>query len=145
MSECDDTVRRWLDGARLEVAPTRGAVVSVAAHTSPGRKLAVTSTPGRGLDATLRVVGVAGPIHLGRLQRIAQRIGVGESIHTLVDSRAVGSQRYQPEAWLRDLARRLGDACLAVPGLQLSTFNDVATSERWRRRLIGTADGTTAP
>lgn len=95
-------------------------------------------------------VGVAGPIHLRRLLPIARRIGVGESTRVLVRDGEVSSRRYQPEGFLRELAQGFADPSPAVRGLHLSTFNDLATTERWRRRLTAAGPtagggGTTAP
>lgn len=278
MSDPGGTLHAWLDGARMEVAPTPDVVQSVASHLPPGTTVAVTSTPGRGLEATIRVVerlaglgypvvphlaarmvrdgghlaevlrrleavgiedlfviggdlpscagpyasaldllrsvderghrfrevgvgvypephpgirddllarvlaqkarhatyavsqlcfdastvvrwlrrlrrsglalpvqvGVAGPIQLRRLLPIARRIGVGESTRVLERDGEAGSRRYQPEGFLRELSEGLADPPPGVRGLHLSTFNDLATTERWRRRLTAGATGGTA-
>lgn len=91
-------------------------------------------------------LGVAGPVQQARLLRIARRIGVGKSVRALVRDGMPSRERYQPAPLLEELARTLGAPELGVRGVQLSTFNDVATTERWRRGMVaalGPGGGTT--
>jgi methylenetetrahydrofolate reductase (NADPH) len=86
-------------------------------------------------------VGIAGPIASRKLLRIATRIGVGESARF---ARARGGLltrlflhgRYGPGSLIERLAPELTDPANGVSGFHIYTFNELATTERWRRETL---------
>ena len=95
----------------------------------------------RGVDLPIHV-GVPGPVDAARLLRISTRIGIGESArfvrrhggwlpHLL---RAGG---YRPGRLVDGLAASLCDPASRVAGLHVYTFNEVASTERWRQQALG--------
>ena len=86
-------------------------------------------------------IGVPGPIGSRRLLRIATRIGVGESTrfvrrHGGVLTRLLLRGRYGPDSLIERLTPQLGDPRGRVAGFHFYTFNEVATTERWRRAAL---------
>jgi methylenetetrahydrofolate reductase (NADH) len=97
----------------------------------------------------VRARGVGLPIHIGvpgsvarrRLLRIAMRIGVGESTRFLRGHGGLlGSLflrgRYGPESLVERLTPALVDPTAAVGGFHVYTFNELATTERWRHEAL---------
>jgi len=86
-------------------------------------------------------VGLPGPVPVARLARIAARIGLGESARFLrrhTDwARLAVPGAYRPDRLLSAVAARLADPALGVAGLHVFTFNELASTERWRRRQLG--------
>ena len=98
-----------------------------------------------------RAAGLTLPIHLGiagvidrtKLMTMGVRLGIGTSLRYLSkNKKALGkmmTQRsYEPGQLLRPLTTR-GDASLrdlGIGGLHIYTFNQVATTEAWRRRTL---------
>ncbi|WP_405804072.1 methylenetetrahydrofolate reductase [Streptomyces sp. NBC_00210] len=93
-------------------------------------------------DVTLPVhVGVAGPVERTKLLAMAAKIGVGESTRFLARHaswfvRFATPGGYAPERLLRRSAPVLTAPGAAVAGLHLFTFNQIAETERWRRRML---------
>ncbi|NND76066.1 MAG: hypothetical protein HKN44_13770 [Ilumatobacter sp.] len=94
-----------------------------------------------------REAGLTIPVHLGipgvidkaKLMTMGVRLGVGTSLRYLSKNRkAIGkmmTQRaFQPDQLLRPLASELLE--LGIGGLHLYTFNQVATTEAWRQRIL---------
>ena len=86
-------------------------------------------------------IGVPGPIGSRRLLRIATRIGVGESTrfvrrHGGVLTRLLLRGRYGPDSLIERLTPQLGDPRGRIAGFHFYTFNEVATTERWRRAAL---------
>lgn len=89
-------------------------------------------------------VGVPGAVDQARLLRIAIKIGIGESLRFLRKTtgildfvrRLVGARRYEPDAVVEGLAPAACNAGYDVRGVHLYTFNQVAETERWRRRYL---------
>ena len=85
-------------------------------------------------------LGVAGVVDRGKLLAMGMRLGVGSSLRYLTKNRsAIGrlmTQRdYQPDQLVRPLA---ADATqLGVDALHLFTFNQVAATRDWQRRMLG--------
>jgi methylenetetrahydrofolate reductase (NADPH) len=95
--------------------------------------------------ARVRRLGVHLPVHVGlpgavtrrKLLEIGFRIGVGDSIRYLskhggLVARLVRRGTYRPDAFLAGLS--VGSPELA--GLHLNTFNQIRSTERWRRRAL---------
>jgi methylenetetrahydrofolate reductase (NADPH) len=97
----------------------------------------------------VRRCGVTRPIHVGlpgmtdwrTLARISARIGLGGSArflrrHSRWLPGVVLPGAYRPDRLLWPLAASLADQEANVPGLHFFTFNEVAGTERWRRRTL---------
>ncbi|WP_261623916.1 methylenetetrahydrofolate reductase [Nesterenkonia marinintestina] len=100
----------------------------------------ISGLPGRGVGPPVRL-GVAGPTSTARLIRVGARIGVGDSLRVLSRHRGglralMGPGTWTPDALLDEVVRRSASADdLGPVGLHLYTFNAVADSARWWRRV----------
>ena len=89
-------------------------------------------------------VGVAGVSEIPRLLSISARIGVRDSGRFLAKNAAFVGQLltsggiYRPTGLLEKLAPVLADPAAGVIGLHLYTFNQVESTEAWRRELRAT-------
>ena len=86
-------------------------------------------------------IGVPGPIARTKLLRIATRIGVGESTrfvrgHGGLLGRLFLRGRYGPGSLIEQLRPTLADPVSAIGGFHVYTFNELATTERWRREAL---------
>ncbi|MGW2746262.1 5,10-methylenetetrahydrofolate reductase [Streptomyces sp. NPDC001450] len=93
-------------------------------------------------DVTLPVyVGVAGPVQRAKLLSMATKIGVGESTRFLTRHaswflRFAAPGGYDPERLLARGAEALTRPSAGVAGLHLFTFNQIAETECWRRKVL---------
>lgn len=83
------------------------------------------------------LVGLPGPVERTKLLSMATKIGVGESTKFLAKNRGMFARiaapgGYDPLRFLGKAAAVLGDPAMAVPGLHVFTFNQVAETEAWR-------------
>ncbi|MFG2122794.1 5,10-methylenetetrahydrofolate reductase [Streptomyces sp. NPDC048710] len=98
-------------------------------------------------DVTLPVhVGVAGPVQRAKLLSMATKIGVGESTRFLTRHaswflRFAVPGGYDPERLLARGAGVLTRPSAGVAGLHLFTFNQIAETERWRRKVLDRLGG----
>jgi methylenetetrahydrofolate reductase (NADPH) len=109
----------------------------------------------RRLGVSLPVlVGVPGLVNRKRLLQVSRKIGVGESARflrkhaSLVRSLLADllkSGGYSPDGLVRELAHHLGDRGPGVEGFHFYTFNQVESTEEWRRNITGSGDGDVAP
>jgi methylenetetrahydrofolate reductase (NADPH) len=85
-------------------------------------------------------IGMPGCVDYSKLVRITMKIGMGESTRFLRHNRNVVSRvltrQFKPGGLLRDLTPVVTDPASNVRGFHLYTFNEVARTERWRRRMI---------
>lgn len=86
-------------------------------------------------------IGIPGPIASSKLLRIAARIGVGESKRFLRGHRRLIAGlflrgRYVPRSLIERLRTQIADPERSVAGFHVYTFNEVATTERWRRETL---------
>ena len=86
-------------------------------------------------------IGVPGAVPRTKLLRISTKIGLGESARFLRThgswvTRMLRPSGFSPDPLLRGLAPALADPDRKVAGLHVFTFNDVADTERWRRRRM---------
>jgi methylenetetrahydrofolate reductase (NADPH) len=104
--------------------------------------------------ARVRRRGVELPIHVGlpgvadpaKLLRMSQRIGIGESARFLRGHRSwllrlVVPGAYSPTRLLQKVEPDLSAPESRVAGIHVYTFNELARTERWRRRLLDEATG----
>jgi methylenetetrahydrofolate reductase (NADPH) len=99
----------------------------------------VAELRGRGVALPVHV-GLPGPVSARRLARLAGRIGVGQSARFLRRhsgwTRLLLPGAYRPDRLLTAVAERLTDPDLRVAGVHVFTFNEIARTERWRRRRL---------
>ena len=86
-------------------------------------------------------IGIPGPVPRRRLIRIATRIGVGESARVLrrhggLLTRVFLRGRYGPGSLLERLIPTVADPESGIGGFHIYTFNDLETTERWRRESL---------
>jgi methylenetetrahydrofolate reductase (NADPH) len=85
-------------------------------------------------------IGMPGAVDYAKLVRITMKIGMGESTRFLRHNRnilaRVLTRQFKPDKLLRDLTPVVTDPAAIVPGFHLYTFNEVAKTERWRRRTL---------
>ena len=97
----------------------------------------------------VRADGIMLPIHLGipgvaplhKLISISARIGVGDSIRFL--SKHMGLLRrstYLPDKLIMGLAEVIADPSARIEALHFYTFNQVESSEEWRKGWLATLD-----
>jgi methylenetetrahydrofolate reductase (NADPH) len=99
----------------------------------------------RGVQLPIHI-GIPGPIASRKLLRIATRIGVGESTrlvrrHGGLLTRLFLRGRYGPGSLIERLTPQLGDPGNRIAGFHVYTFNEVATTERWRRETLRRLEG----
>jgi methylenetetrahydrofolate reductase (NADPH) len=86
------------------------------------------------------VVGVTGAVRVRRLIRVASRIGVGGSLRYLRKNRQLLRlllrRTYTADRLLRSLGPTIADPAADVRGLHVFTFNQVAETVAWQRRLL---------
>jgi len=84
--------------------------------------------------------GVAGVVDQQRLLRVAQRIGVGQSMRFLRKHhgllRLLSPGGYRPDGLVRELASLLAPSADDMAGLHVYTLGAVAATERWRREAL---------
>jgi methylenetetrahydrofolate reductase (NADPH) len=94
----------------------------------------------RGVQLPIHI-GIPGPIASSRLLRIAKRIGVGEStrfvrVHGGLAARLFVRGRFGPGSLLEQLMPRLPSPGAALGGLHIYTFNELASTEDWRDKML---------
>lgn len=92
-------------------------------------------------------IGIPGATDAMKLIRLATRIGLGASRRYLSKNsrllgRLVRPGGFAPDALLDSLGPYLADPRLGVTALHISTFNQVAATEEWRRRYLEALDRT---
>lgn len=96
----------------------------------------VRSIRSDGIDLPVRV-GLPGAVDLAHLVRVAGRIGVGDSVRFLTKNRSLlrilRPGGYRPGRLVTGLA---GAADVTVAGLHVFTFNQVASTVAWHRKML---------
>lgn len=96
------------------------------------------------------IVGVPGVVDKKRLFRISRRIGVGDSARFLkkhtnltmsLFASLFKSGGYSPDGLVRELAPYVGDRDRNIIGFHVYTFNQIESTEKWRRRMLHPGDG----
>lgn len=104
--------------------------------------LAKMRTDGITLPAVIGIPGVADRL---KLLRISARIGVGRSMKFLNRHRGLLRSFIEPGGYsadelLEDMADTVADPEANVVGVHIYTFNQVETTERWRRAYLESLD-----
>jgi len=99
----------------------------------------------RGVELPIHV-GVPGPAEVTRLLGISSSIGVGESArfirrHAGWVPHLLRAGGYRPGRLVEGLAPSLADPTARLAGLHVYTFNELARTERWRRRTLARLTG----
>jgi len=85
-------------------------------------------------------IGLPGEVDRARLLRVSMKMGLGESTRFLRHHGGLVARlfarRFTPDRLVRDLTPTATDPALRVAGVHLFTFNEVARTERWRRRTL---------
>lgn len=85
-------------------------------------------------------VGVPGAMSRARLLELSVKLGVGSSLRFIAKNRGLlgglaRPARYDPGKLIGELAPALSDPTLGIAGLQVYTFNEVARTMAWERRV----------
>jgi methylenetetrahydrofolate reductase (NADPH) len=85
-------------------------------------------------------IGLPGSVEYAKLVRISMKIGLGESARFLRHHgnwmARLMTRQFRPDPLLRALGPTVTDPATNVAGFHLYTFNEVARTERWRRRAL---------
>jgi methylenetetrahydrofolate reductase (NADPH) len=86
------------------------------------------------------VLGMAGAIQRRRLIEISLRVGVGPSVRYVskyagLVARMMRRGSYRSDGFVAASAPMVADPAMGIAGFHVFTFNQVATTERWRQEL----------
>lgn len=86
-------------------------------------------------------LGIPGAVEITKLMRIATQIGVAESARYLSKNPSmlgllVSPGSFGPDAFLASLAPTIADPAARIAGLHVFTFNHVAETAAWQRRML---------
>ncbi len=85
-------------------------------------------------------IGIPGDVNVARLLRIAMRIGVGDSTRFLRKHfgiiRGLLRPDYHPDRLVEALAPYVANESYAVRGLHVYTFDQIAETEQWRKKML---------
>jgi methylenetetrahydrofolate reductase (NADPH) len=82
-----------------------------------------------------------GVVNRLKLLEVSLRVGVGDSVrylrkHGSLVARLVRRGGYRPDAFTANVSALLESGAAAVAGFHINTFNQVESTERWRRGLL---------
>jgi len=80
-------------------------------------------------------VGMPGPISSQKLSRISEGLGLGKSANFLKAEEDMPST-YEPTELVKGLIQNLPTSDTTIAGLHINTFNDLVSTEEWRRELL---------
>ncbi|MCC3266843.1 methylenetetrahydrofolate reductase [Arthrobacter gengyunqii] len=91
-------------------------------------------------------VGMPGPVSRQRLIRVSAGLGLGQSANFLKKQqnmvrRFFSPSGYKPTQLIRGLLQGLPGSDANIRGFHIFTFNDLASTEAWRRELLAQARG----
>ena len=99
--------------------------------------------------ADIRQQGIGLPVYIGlpgvverkKLLQISLKIGVGDSArfltkHTNLVTRFLKPGGYSPNELVKELAPYVGDQNYNIAGFHIYTFNQVESTEKWRRKIL---------
>jgi len=86
-------------------------------------------------------LGIPGVLKRRKLLEISLRVGVGDSAryvtkHAGIVARLMRRGDYRPDALLAGLSSVVGQRRHGVAGFHLNTFNQIQTTEEWRREFL---------
>jgi methylenetetrahydrofolate reductase (NADPH) len=76
-------------------------------------------------------IGLPGAVPCAKLLRVAERIGIGDSIRLVRDE-----GDFDPDELVAGLDANVGRPSPNVGGFHIFTFNDLEANERWRQRAL---------
>jgi methylenetetrahydrofolate reductase (NADPH) len=82
-------------------------------------------------------IGLPGATSSAKLLRVCERIRVGDSVRMLRADGATLNGDFDPGPLVSGLDESLGKTRPNLGGFHIFTFNDLAQTERWRRRQLG--------
>ena len=102
----------------------------------------ITRVRRRGIELPV-YLGMAGAVKRRKLLEISLRVGVGDSVryltkHGSLVTRLMRRSGYTPDAFVAKVAPFVGNAEYGIAGFHVYTFNQVESTERWRRGLVET-------
>jgi methylenetetrahydrofolate reductase (NADPH) len=94
----------------------------------------------RGIELPV-YLGMAGAVKRRKLLEISLRVGVGDSVryltkHGSLVTRLMRRSGYRPDEFVAHVAPFIGNADYGIAGFHVYTFNQVESTERWRRGLV---------
>jgi methylenetetrahydrofolate reductase (NADPH) len=95
----------------------------------------------RGIELPV-YVGLPGVVERKKLLQISLKIGVGDSArfltkYTNVLARFLKPGGYNPDELAKELAPYVGDRDYSIVGFHIYSFNQVESTEKWRRQILG--------
>jgi len=87
-------------------------------------------------------VGLPGAVRRRKLLEVSLRIGVGDSVryltkHGSLVARLVGRGAYRPDAFVAGASPFIPDPGYGLRGFHIYTFNQIESTEMWRRLAVG--------
>ncbi|MEQ3549581.1 methylenetetrahydrofolate reductase [Pseudonocardia nematodicida] len=133
-----DDVR--LDAALRDKAPHATQVITQLCFDAGVTTRWAAGLPARGVTLPVRV-GIPGAVSRQKLVRVSAGLGLGQSARFLAKQtgllwRFLLPGGYNPDRLLRGLAPALARPDSGLGGVHVFTFNDLASTEAWRRRRI---------
>ncbi len=90
-------------------------------------------------------IGMPGSVERKRLVRISLQIGLGQSARFVSHQRGwlrrLLGRQYSPDDLVEALGPLCADPAAGIAGFHLYTFNELARTERWRRRTLERLEG----
>lgn len=125
--------------AMFEKAPMATAIVSQICFDAGVIARWMASVRARGTHLPIWI-GLPGIVDYHKLVRISMKIGLGESARFLGRHggwmRRILTRQFKPDDLMGELQPTLADPAAGVAGFHFYTFNEVADTERWRRRML---------
>jgi methylenetetrahydrofolate reductase (NADPH) len=92
------------------------------------------------------IVGIPGVVDKKRLFQVSRKIGVGDSArflkkHTTLAVSLFKAGGYSPDSLVRELVPYVGDQDCNIIGFHVYTFNQIESTEKWRREMLNPGNG----
>jgi methylenetetrahydrofolate reductase (NADPH) len=109
----------------------------------------VSAIRDRGIELPV-YLGMAGAVRRRKLLEISLRVGVGDSVryltkHGSLVTRLMRRGGYKPDAFVAKVAPFIDNTEYEIRGFHVYTFNQVESTERWRRDLVHAYRRATRP
>ena len=130
-----------LDRALLDKQPFASYMVTQLCFDADAILAWISGARRRGIELPV-YVGLPGAVDRKKLLQISLKVGVGDSVRFLKKQAGLGGMLlkpggYSPDDLVEKLAPYAGDRDYDIVGLHIYTFNQVESTERWRRRMLG--------